>query len=396
LGAEAKEAHQDSVHIAIIVNSYPPRLGGLESHVFQMANELTSLGAKVTVICLASDKSDSVEDGVRVIRLRMHLNIASVISFPAWGTSRRLGELLADERVDVVSTHTRFFPMSYIGLRAAKSERVPVIHTEHGAGFVSSPSKFIRFASRVVDLTLGRTVLRKASQVLAVSEPGVRFVAELASVNAEVFYNALRLEDWPVAEDDHSPNSIAYLGRLVGGKGWEVFVDVAAELILRRGFGDLVVHVLGDGPDFESLRARILSCGIEKSVQVHGRADVQTIRTALHGSVLVNPSRLAEGFQITLLEAAAAGAQIVSFPVPSVQPLISDGGPVREVADKTFGSLVDVVADTLRNPRPAMSRRTLEARWSWTVRAREYLAIVDTVVAREQVERARDSGTGTA
>lgn len=391
MAAEARDAHPDRVHIAIIVNSYPPRLGGLESHVFQMANELTDLGAKVTVISLASRASDGIEQGVRVIRLRMHLKIASVISFPAWGTGRRLSKLLADEGVDVVSTHTRFFPMSYVGLRAAQSRGVPVIHTEHGAGFVKSPSKLIQLASRTVDVTLGRTVLREASRVLAVSQPGVQFVAELAGVDASVFHNALRLEDWPDDHDDHSPTGIAYLGRLVGGKGWEDFVDVAAELILNRGFEELAVHILGDGPDFDSLRARIRSRGIEESVQLYGHADVQTIRATLRDSVLVNPSRLAEGFQITLLEAAAAGAQIVSFPVPSVQPLISDGGPVREIADRTFGSLVEGVADALRNPLPRMSRSTLETRWSWTMRAREYLDIVDSLIATKRSESARDS-----
>jgi glycosyltransferase involved in cell wall biosynthesis len=365
----------------MIVNSYPPRLGGLESHVYQLANELKDAGVSVTVVCLAPEDSDTLEEGVRVIRLRMHLPIASVISFPSWGTTRRLSKLLADEGITVVSTHTRFFPMSYVGLRAALRRKVPVVHTEHGAGFVKSPSKVIQFFSRVVDLTLGRTVLRKATQVLAVSEPAARFVATLAGVDALIFPNALRLEDWPPSGEDHTPEGIAFLGRIVGGKGWEMFVDVAAELIQRRGFDNLVVHVLGDGPDTDALRARIKSKGIEASVRLHGHAGVETIRTALHRSVLVNPSRLAEGFQVTLLEAAAAGAQIVSYPVPSIHPLLADGAPVREVRDPSFEALVDCVVEALRNPLPIMSREILDSRWSWRTRSREYLNIVDAVVA---------------
>ncbi|MEB0001334.1 glycosyltransferase family 4 protein [Cryobacterium sp. 10I1] len=373
---DVEDTHSEAVHIAIIVNSYPPRLGGLESHVFQLANELKDAGATVTVVSLAPEASDVTEAGVRVIRLRMHLPIASVISFPMWGTSRRLSRQLGRLGVTVVSTHTRFFPMSFVGLRAARRMGVPVIHTEHGAGFVKSPSRAIQLASRIVDLTFGRAVLRGATCVLAVSEPVIQFVDVLAGVKAEVFHNALRLEEWPVVVANRAPTGIAFLGRLVGGKGWEDFIDLAAELIDEKGFNNLSVHILGDGPDLPALKARIQSRGIDTFVSLHGHAPVETIRTVLNSSVLVNPSRLAEGFQITLLEATATAAQIVSFPVPSVQPLRADGGPIREVADSSYEALVGAVVEALKHPLPLIPRDILEARWSWHARAQEYLAVV--------------------
>ncbi|TFB91267.1 glycosyltransferase family 1 protein [Cryobacterium algoricola] len=370
------------IHVAIVVNSYPPRLGGLESHVFQLATALAVAGTHVTVVTLAPRESDTHEDGIRVIRLRMHWPIASVISFPGWGSGRRLARMLADEGVTVVSTHTRFFPMSWVGLRIARRNHIPVIHTEHGAGYVRSPSRLIQIASRSIDWTFGRAVLRGATRVLAVSEPVGTFVSTLAGVPSSVFYNALRLEDWPRGETGGRPAGIAFLGRLVGGKGWEIFIDVAAELILNRGFEDLAVHILGDGPDQDAVRARILSRGIERSVRLHGHAGVETIRTVLSDSVLVNPSQLAEGFQITLLEAAAAGAQIVSYPVPSTLPLLADGAPVRVVTATSLESLTDAVVDALQNPLPGMKRGVLEAHWSWRARAAEYLEVIDSLETR--------------
>ncbi|WP_166788264.1 MULTISPECIES: glycosyltransferase family 4 protein [unclassified Cryobacterium] len=370
--------------MAIIVNSYPPRLGGLESHVIQLATELKSAGARVLVICLAEKASDTLEAGVRVIRLKMHFPIASVISFPAFGTTRRLSRLLVNEDINLVSTHTRFFPMSYVGLRAAASRRIPVIHTEHGAGFVKNPSNMIQMFSRLVDLTFGRFVLRGAAQVLAVSEQSAQFVSYLAGIDARVFPNALQMENWPRSGDSPTLNGIAFLGRLVPGKGWETVIDVAAELIKVRGFDDLVVHILGDGPDADAVIARVRLRGIEQSVQIHGHAQLEEVRDALRRSVLVNPSELAEGFQVTLLEAVAAGAQIVSYPVPSVPPLLADGGPVRLVSRESFDNLVDSVQDALRNPMPPMSRAVLEARWSWRIRSREYLALARRVTTPRQ------------
>ncbi|WP_441791846.1 glycosyltransferase family 4 protein [Leifsonia sp. YAF41] len=348
----------------------------MESHVFQLANELTAAGASVVVVCLAPEPSDSEESGVRVVRLRMHLPIASVLSFPALGTTRRLAQFLKSERIDAVSTHTRFFPMSYVGMKVARRLGVPLIHTEHGAGFVQSPSPVIRLGSRIVDLTMGRVILKRATAVLAVSQPVAKFVFDLAKVPSVIFYNALQMENWPNAGSPQRPRSIVFLGRLVPGKGWETFVDVAASLIREWGHPELSVRILGDGPDAAAVKARVADAGIADSTHLHGYADVGVIRESLKDSVFVNPSELAEGFQITLLEAAAAGAQIVSYPVPSVEPLREDGAPVWEVTRRTLPDLIASVDEALRDPRPAMLHEVLEQRWSWKARATEYLAIV--------------------
>jgi glycosyltransferase involved in cell wall biosynthesis len=384
LTTEVDEARSDAVHVAIVVNSYPPRLGGLESHVYQLANELKTAGARVTVVTLSGEPSDTDESGVRVIRLRGYLSIASVISFPGFGTTRRLGRMLTAAGVDVVSTHTRFFPMSFVGVRAARRMGVPAIHTEHGAGFVKSPSLVIQAGSWLVDVTVGRWLLRRSDRVLAVSDEVARFVTRLSGLDARVFHNALQLEKWPPHASAPAPTGIAFLGRLVGGKGWEAFVDAAADLIKRRGLPSLAVHVMGDGPDRAALEARVHARGIADSVTLHGHADISVIRSVLRESVLVNPSRLAEGFQVTLLEAAAAGAQIVSYTVPSVAPLRGDGAPVREVTGSSLEALADAVEDAVRHPRPPMDREVLEAKWSWNARADEYLRTVGTLVGGDR------------
>ncbi|MEB0201769.1 glycosyltransferase family 4 protein [Cryobacterium sp. 5I3] len=389
LKAVSEDAHHDALRVAIVVNSYPPRLGGLESHVFQLASELVKAGAHVLVVCLSTSASDTVEQGVRVVRLRMHFPIESIISFPALGTTRRLSRLLTEERISVVSTHTRFFPMSWVGVDAAVRSRIPIIHTEHGAGFVRVRSASIQFFARLVDLTLGRRALRRADRVLAVSAQSAQFVTRLSGVDSTVFPNALQLEFWPPTQKTQPPNGIAFLGRLVGGKGWETVIDVAVELITKRGFDDLVVHVLGDGPESELLRLYVQASGIASSVQIHGHAHVATIRSALERSVLVNPSELAEGFQVTLLEAVASGAQVVSYPVPSIAPLLADGGPMRQVEVDSFDALVECVADALRNPLPPMPRGTLESRWSWRVRSHEYLDIAQSVIAARAARNGR-------
>ena len=376
-------------HVLFVVNNYPPHLGGVEQHVQQLASCLVTDGQRATVVTLAATASDQMENGVRVIRLRSHFPIASVISFPGFGAGRSLAQRLRREGITVVSTHTRFFPMSFVGVRLARKLKVPSIHTEHGAGPVQSPSILIASAARIVDLVMGRHILRRASAVLAVSDEVADFVAGLSGRASTVFLNAINAEDWllPGRRERQSDGSIklSFLGRLVPGKGWETFLDLAAAVASRPEYRDVRIEVLGDGPDMAELLARVKRYGLEAQTRVHGHANVAAIREALTGSVLVNPTELAEGFQITLIEAAAVGCQIVSYPAPAVTHLLAHGAPVRLVADRSPAGLLAAVFEALEDPLPAMDDALL-SQWGWPIRAAEYRGIVDGVVEADNRE----------
>ncbi|MFC2620972.1 MAG: glycosyltransferase, partial [Pauljensenia sp.] len=107
------------MRIAFVVNSYPPRLGGLESHIYHLSVSLAQLGHRVFVLTISDEPGHRTEETVDVRTDRAHLPIADVISFPSAGATRRIARFLAREHIDIVSVHTRFFPMSFVGVRAA-------------------------------------------------------------------------------------------------------------------------------------------------------------------------------------------------------------------------------------------------------------------------------------
>lgn len=370
-----------SQHTAFVVNNYPPRVGGVEKHVGALAAQLVALGHRVTVFTVSDEPGVSVEGGVRVHRLPRRFPVADVIAFPPLGTTRRLTSALREQGVTVVSTHTRFFPLTWVGTRAARRAGVPSIHTEHGSDYVRSPSRLVEFASRMVDRTLGRRALRRATRVLAVSKDAAAFVKRLSGRDSELFYNAIDLAEWsvPASARPATPSHLVFVGRLVPGKGWDSFLAVCAGLqdtLRRRGVD---AHVLGGGPDLDRCRQQVDALGIADLVHVHGPADSSEVRETLTGSVLVNASVLAEGFGITLLEAMAVGAQIVSYPVPAASALLEHGAPVWLVDPPVVDALTVEVANALERPKPHVTEDVLDA-WSWETRAREYAGIVDDVV----------------
>jgi len=153
------------MRIAFIVNSYPPRLGGLESHIYHLSVSLAQLGHEVFVLTISDKPGHRQEEGVDIRTDRRHFPVADIISFPALGATRAIAHFLREHHIDVVSVHTRFFPMSFVGVRSAHKAGIPAIHTEHGSGFVASSSPIIAPASRAVDVTMGRYVLRHEARV---------------------------------------------------------------------------------------------------------------------------------------------------------------------------------------------------------------------------------------
>lgn len=378
------------MRIAFVVNNYPPRTGGVELHVRSLATELTRLGHEVLVVTLGPDagwsRTNTGPDtgSVEILTLPEHLRIADILGFPSLGTRRRLTQLLRERGIDIVSVHTRFFPMSYVGMRAARAARIPLIHTEHGSDHVASDSPLIRAASRLVDFTLGRAVLRNADRVLGVSESVTHFVRRLAGVNAEVFHNAVDAVpgEGPIpgsSESASRPAHLVFVGRLVAGKGWRDFLEVVASL--RSDHPELTAEILGDGADMTQLRARISELKLGDIVEVRGRVSQHEVRKALRGATLVNPSTLAEGFQTTVLESVIEGGRVATYRVPSAEVLLTQGANVTITDRKDASALTAAVAAVLRDPGAPAPSELIDG-WSWPTRAKQFAEVCSAVQDR--------------
>lgn len=376
-------------HVLFSINNFPPSVGGVEMHVSRLADELVALGHQVTVVTVAPEAGNTVERGMRVIRIRGFLRIGDVLSFPAPGTARRLRRYLREHDVSIVSTHTRFFPMSVIGVGAARRSSLPVVHTEHGSDHVRGVSRPVAIASRMVDHSLGRWVLSRATAVLAVSEAVADFVRRLAGVEARVFYNAIDIAPWLAARPTHPPAStrLTFLGRLVPGKGWEDFLDVVAAVVATGATP--VANIIGDGPDRERVEAIVRERGLEAYVTVRGRLEGAELIAAVAGSTLINPTVLAEGFQTSLIEVLAAGGRVVTYPVPGAEVLRSQGAPIAIAHARTPEALVAALEQVAGDVEPLGPAALAE--WDWKTRAREF---VDVLAAAQDADPQPNASRG--
>lgn len=364
-------------HVAFIVNNYPPKVGGVEQHVSKLAHALEARGVRVTVIALDNANAGIEEGAVRVHRLNATATVAGVLSAPLPGTTRRLRNLLIEEGVTLLSTHTRFFPMSFVGIRLGKKLGVPVVHTEHGSDFVKGVPALVGLASKLVDMTMGRYILKHASAVLAISDGARTFVKRLANVESRIFHNAIDVQAFvPPDERTSVRPRLVFLGRLVPGKGWERALHVAEKL--APDYPGVEIHFIGDGAERGRLEEQLSGSTVRSQATVHGYLSSGEIRDLLSDSILLNPTTLSEGFQTTMLEAIVGRAAVVSTPVSAAFYLAQLGVPIEIVADDEPEGWVLATRRLLdvgwSQPDPA-----LLAGFDWEVRAQEYLDIADSV-----------------
>lgn len=380
LTAPVPPAPDSSHHVAFVVNNYLPSVGGVEFHVAALAKQLASLGVRVTVFCLDNVTPSELNCNPAIVRFPCSPAVGGVLAWPWPGTSRKIRRILSKGSVTAISTHTRFFPMSLIGVRLARRLRVPGIHTEHGSATVRGVSPLVALASNLVDLTMGRHVLRRASRVLCISVGARDFVRDLADVDGEIFHNAIDTGTFAAAAAHLTGpgrrTRLVYVGRIVPGKGWDLALATAEQLAADHP--EMELHIVGDGIDRDALARRTAASPFADRVVIHGQQPPARIAELLRGSVFLNPTTLSEGFQTTLLEAVAAGAAVVSTPVGAARYLLSAGADVRLADAADPGAWVENVRAALDSPASPPAATLVDA-FDWKRRAAEYLAIINRV-----------------
>jgi glycosyltransferase involved in cell wall biosynthesis len=361
------------LHVLFVVTNYPPHQGGVEQHVAALARELTRQGMQASVVCLGDEPGVRQDGDVSVHTVRRRLDVADVLALPGPGDWMLFARELA-ETVTHISTHTRFFPMSMLGVRLGRRAGLPVIHTEHGADFVTTPSWIINLGARQVDRSAGVWVLRQATEVLSVSRRVSEFVSRLSGRPSAVIGNGVHLEEWLPPEPPAAASRLVFVGRVVEEKGWRVFLDVVESL---QDIPNLEAVVAGDGPQRGELAQEVRRRGLEGTVRLPGSVDHTMLAAYFRGAVYVNPSTAAEGFQLTLLESLAAGARVVTYDVGVAGELRDSGMPVSMVALKDRLALESAAREELFHPSPPASHTSLRS-WDWSCVADRYIEVLRT------------------
>lgn len=362
--AAGRDVSEPRVRLAFVVNSLDP--GGTEKLVVEMSLALAD-EYEVSVVCL--DRPGTWASDLRAQGVPVHC----VWRQPGLdlGIPLKLARQFRARGVQIVHAHqcTAWF---YSALSRLLHPAPRLLFEEHGRFYPEVENRTRAFVNRWL-------VRKLTHRCIAVSEDIRERLQRYEGLDAgeiEVIYNGVKPEPPLEGEEREAMRRelgfasdcfvVGTVGRLDPIKNLPMLVESLAragrELPALRGL------LIGDGPEFADIQARVAGLGMADRVRMPGfRNDARRLAQCMDLFVL---SSLSEGTSMALLEAMAAGVPVAVTRVGGNPEIVLDGEtgwvvPSGSVAHLTAAILEAVRDETKRMAMGLAGRRRFEARFTF-------------------------------
>lgn len=351
---------------------YLPTVGGVERYTYNLAKRVAAAGHTALVVTSALPGLPPCErtpEGITVYRLPAWLFMAGRFPVPRPGRAfRALARQLWGQPIHLCVIQTRFYVSSLYAARQAKRRGIPALVIDHSTGHMPMGNGPVGWAAHGYEHLACRYIRCKGPAFYGVSQAVCQWLRHFGVQPAGTLYNAV------------DPAELRAIARAPSATDWrkalglapgQPLVAFAGRIIPEKGVGELLrafeglevpgaaLAVAGDGPLLPALRAQcppgvslLGSLPYEQTLQLFAQADLYCL-----------PTRYAEGFPTTFLEAAACGCPIVTS---------HTGGSGELLPDESYG--IQLEAPDARHIRAALQAALAPGAAGWRAQAAQKTA----------------------
>lgn len=301
-------ATSNGLTLAHVAPGFPPRLGGIEVHVAELAARSARSGYRVEVLTQDARRSATVEhtlDGATIRRFPSRVPSSTYPFAPSL-----FGYLNANVgRYALIHAHNYH---SLPALAAAMAGGPPLVFTPQYIG--RGHSRLAALFHRVYR-PAGRYIVERTAAVICVSSSEAAALSAVLPQVAErvtVIPNGVNRDAFSSAQPFSVPRRVVLaVARLERYKG----VARIVEAVARLG-PDFSLVVAGDGPQRRDLERLAFRLGLGQRARFVGRVDQATLARWYQTAAVYVTMSPREGLPIALIEAIAAQVPVVAVNTP--------------------------------------------------------------------------------
>ena len=380
--------------LCVVTHTFLPHVGGIENVVYEQSKRLLQKQFELTVVTnrIHTDKNYTF-DGIKVqcydslnigFRLGIPYAIPHITSYKTF--------LESIKSSDLIHAHGHPYLSSFIAAKIAKKYSKPLVLTQHNT-FIEYKN-FWDTIERLNDLAIGKEILKEADKIIVVSKATMNYVLSLGAdpEKIEVLHNGVDLNRFrPLTgiKDEmrkklrisKDSSVVLTVRRLVYKNGIDTLIE-GAKIAIKKN-PRLVFLVIGGGPDFDQVKAKIEQLGIEKNVRLTGFVSDEGLPFYYNvADFFVLPSKSGEGLPLVTLEAMACGLPVIATNVGGIsEVIIEDYGKV--VPPNTPESLAEAVLEFSHREFSAPEknlRAIIEQKYSWEKNVGKLVEIYEELI----------------
>ena len=357
-----------------------PQGGGTGTNLYGQVARWVAWGHRVTVVAGSYPGAPAVEHPAPNLVIHRLGTRLTVFPRAALAVLRGVGRD-ADVVLEVVNGIAFFTPLWL------RRPRVTLVHHVHRDHYVTELGRVGQVAALLLE-TLPLRFLYRRSPFLTISHAARRDLERLGLSQIHVEYLGVDPSPVPPVERDPRPR-LLFLGRLKQYKRIELVLDVL------EGIPGAHLDIAGEGDHRPALEAEIARRRLGDRVTLHGHVSEER-KAELYDRAWVNlTASSAEGWCLTVMEAAARGTPSAALRVGGLPESILDGrtGLLADEPEELAEKVAALVADPAR--RHALGADAQEralSEFSWDRTAEATLSLLDAVAARPLAPAEPESG----
>ncbi|AFL94484.1 glycosyl transferase family protein 1 [Thermococcus cleftensis] len=394
----------ESLKIAIASDWFYPKVGGIESHIDELARNLMNLGHQPHIITHDYRYMKPYIDSFPypVDRFPASLYFRKYHVSVGFGQFWRINELYKRTNFDLTHVHSIYSPLAVAVSKISRGIRgVPVVATNHS--FFGEPplGKLVR--------AFVRHHLKKVDTFVAVSSPVAEDTRKLLGKDLNgrpvvVVPNGIDVRKWRPPEPEEREKArrelgvgdeivILYLGRMTERKQAHRIPVMVKKALEKSGMSERKVRLvmIGNGPMRPVLEENLRRTGLGEIAELYDFMERGRLLPLYWAADLVLMPGILEAFPVVGLEAMATGNPVIGRNESGLSDMVVQG--ITGLLAVSEEEMAENLAKVFEEPEllvemGACARERAERDFSWEVVLRRLLRIYRmTIEMGEEADR---------